>query len=75
MQNIIHDKTFKNLQNKLKLAQPIDPEFVKKDEDRRMEDWLNSTLIECKVRELAGSLSRGTEKPLNLYKLDRRELN
>jgi hypothetical protein len=40
-----------------------------------MEDWLNSTLLECKVRELAGSLSRGSEKPLNLFKLDRRELN
>jgi len=40
-----------------------------------MEDWLNSTLLECKVRELAGSLSRGSEKPLNLFKLDRRELH
>ena len=39
-----------------------------------MEEWLNSKLVECKFRGLAGSLSKGNENPLVLFKLDRQEL-
>lgn len=52
--------------------QPKDPEFVtKKEDNRNMEEWINSKLIEYKFREMAGSLNKGSENPLVLFKLDR----